>query len=147
MAAQGRDIKLAKSRVEGYRNFATKLWNACRFAEMNGCATLPGFEPDDLTEVLNRWIAHETARTVDEVTAAIEAYKFNEAASAVYHFVWNIYCDWYISDRSRRARPRPAPRSPGRATRFSRCSIPSCRSLPRSCGRSPPKAASPARSS
>jgi valyl-tRNA synthetase len=96
MAAQGRDIKLAKSRVEGYRNFATKLWNACRFAEMNGCATLPGFEPDDLKEVLNRWIAHETARTVDEVTAALEAYKFNEAASAVYHFVWNIYCDWYI---------------------------------------------------
>jgi valyl-tRNA synthetase len=96
MAAQGRDIKLAKSRVEGYRNFATKLWNACRFAEMNGCATLPGFEPDDLEEVLNRWIAHETARTVDEVTAALQAYKFNEAASAVYHFVWNIYCDWYI---------------------------------------------------
>ena len=96
MAAQGRDIKLAKSRVEGYRNFATKLWNACRFAEMNGCATLPGFEPDDVEEVLNRWIAHETARTVDEVTAAIEAYKFNEAASAVYHFVWNVYCDWYI---------------------------------------------------
>jgi valyl-tRNA synthetase len=96
MAAQGRDIKLAKSRVEGYRNFATKLWNACRFAEMNGCATLPGFEPDDVEEVLNRWIAHETARTVDEVTAAIGAYKFNEAAGAVYHFVWNVYCDWYI---------------------------------------------------
>ena len=96
MAAQGRDIKLAKSRVEGYRNFATKLWNACRFAEMNGCATLPGFEPDDAEEVLNRWIAHETARTVDEVTAALEAYKFNEAASAVYQFVWNVYCDWYI---------------------------------------------------
>jgi valyl-tRNA synthetase len=96
MAAQGRDIKLAKSRVEGYRNFATKLWNACRFAEMNGCAILPGFEPDDATEVLNRWIAHETARTVDEVTAALAAYKFNEAASAVYHFVWNVYCDWYI---------------------------------------------------
>jgi valyl-tRNA synthetase len=96
MAAQGRDIKLAKSRVEGYRNFATKLWNACRFAEMNGCATLPGFEPDDVEEVLNRWIAHETARTVDEVTAALGAYKFNEAAGAVYHFVWNVYCDWYI---------------------------------------------------
>jgi valyl-tRNA synthetase len=63
---------------------------------MNGCATLPGFEPDDVEEVLNRWIAHETARTVDETTAAIQAYKFNEAASAVYHFVWNIYCDWYI---------------------------------------------------
>ncbi len=96
MAAQGRDIKLAKSRVEGYRNFATKLWNACRFAEMNGCATLPGFEPDEATEVLNRWIAHETARTVDEVTAALDGSKFNEAASAVYHFVWNVYCDWYI---------------------------------------------------
>jgi valyl-tRNA synthetase len=96
MAAQGRDIKLAKSRVEGYRNFATKLWNACRFAEMNGCATLPGFEPDDVQEVLNRWIAHETARTAAEVTAALEAYKFNEAASAVYHFVWDVYCDWYI---------------------------------------------------
>jgi valyl-tRNA synthetase len=96
MAAQGRDIKLATSRVEGYRNFATKLWNACRFAEMNGCATLPGFEPDDATEVLNRWIAHETARTVDEVTAALEGYKFNEAASAVYRFVWSVYCDWYI---------------------------------------------------
>src|SRR5258708_39857864 len=81
MAAQGRDIKLAKSRVEGYRNFATKLWNACRFAEMNGCATLPGFEPDEAQEVLNRWIAHETARTVDEVTAALEAYKFNEPAA------------------------------------------------------------------
>jgi valyl-tRNA synthetase len=96
MAAQGRDIKLAKSRVEGYRNFATKLWNACRFAEMNGCATLPGFEPDDVEEVLNRWIAHETARTAAQVTAALEAYKFNEAASAVYHFVWDVYCDWYI---------------------------------------------------
>ena len=96
MAAQGRDIKLAKSRVEGYRNFATKLWNACRFAEMNGCATLPGFEPDDVQEVLNRWIAHETARTADEVTAALEAYKFNDAASAVYRFVWNVYCDWYL---------------------------------------------------
>jgi valyl-tRNA synthetase len=96
MAAQGRDIKLAKSRVEGYRNFATKLWNACRFAEMNGCATLPGFEPDGVQEVLNRWIAHETARTADEVTAALDAYKFNDAASAVYRFVWNVYCDWYL---------------------------------------------------
>ena len=60
MAAQGRDIKLATSRVEGYRNFATKLWNACRFAEMNGCATLPGFEALEVEETLNRWIGHET---------------------------------------------------------------------------------------
>jgi valyl-tRNA synthetase len=96
MAAQGRDIKLARSRVEGYRNFATKLWNACRFAEMNGCATLAGFEPHEVEEVLNRWIAHETQRAVNEVTDAIATYRFNDAASAVYRFVWNVYCDWYL---------------------------------------------------
>jgi valyl-tRNA synthetase len=96
MAAQGRDIKLATSRVEGYRNFATKLWNACRFAEMNGCAALPGFEPHEVNETLNRWIGHETAHAVHEVTEAIEAYRFNDAANAVYRFVWNVYCDWYL---------------------------------------------------
>jgi valyl-tRNA synthetase len=96
MAAQGRDIKLATSRVEGYRNFATKLWNACRFAEMNGCATLAGFMPQEAAETLNRWIAHEAARTAGEVTEAIEAYRFNDAANAVYRFVWNVYCDWYL---------------------------------------------------
>ncbi|CAL8981451.1 Valine--tRNA ligase [Rhodoplanes serenus] len=96
MAAQGRDIKLAKSRVEGYRNFATKLWNACRFAEMNGCVTVPGFDPRGCDETLNRWIGHELARAVAETTAALEAYKFNEAAGAVYRFVWNVYCDWYL---------------------------------------------------
>jgi valyl-tRNA synthetase len=96
MAAQGRDIKLSTQRVEGYRNFATKLWNAARFAEMNACAVPEGFDPKAATETLNRWIAHETARTSREVTEAIEAYRFNEAASAVYRFVWNIYCDWYL---------------------------------------------------
>ncbi|HLK83017.1 MAG TPA: valine--tRNA ligase [Xanthobacteraceae bacterium] len=96
LAAQGRDIKLAASRVEGYKHFATKLWNACRFAEMNGCATLPGFEPDEVGETLNRWIGHETARAVREVTEAIEAYRFNDAANAIYRFVWNVYCDWYL---------------------------------------------------
>ena len=96
MAAQGRDIKIATSRVEGYRNFATKLWNACRFAEMNGCATLPGFAPQEAGETLNRWIGHETARAVREATEAIEAYRFNDAANAVYRFVWNVYCDWYL---------------------------------------------------
>jgi len=96
MAAQGRDIKLATSRVEGYRNFATKLWNACRFAEMNGCATLVGFAPQEAEQTLNRWIGHETARAVRETTEAIEAYRFNDAANAVYRFVWNVYCDWYL---------------------------------------------------
>ncbi|HLN36389.1 MAG TPA: valine--tRNA ligase [Xanthobacteraceae bacterium] len=96
MAAQGRDIKLSAQRVEGYRNFATKLWNAARFAEINGCVHDPDFDPHHAKETLNRWIAHETAKTGRDVTAAIEAYKFNEAASALYRFVWNVYCDWYL---------------------------------------------------
>jgi valyl-tRNA synthetase len=96
MAAQGRDIKLSSQRVEGYRNFATKLWNAARFAEINGCARDPAFDPRQSKEVLNRWIAHETAKATLEVTAAITAYKFNDAAGAIYRFVWNGYCDWYL---------------------------------------------------
>jgi valyl-tRNA synthetase len=96
MAAMGRDIKLSTQRVEGYRNFATKLWNAARFAEMNGCATVVTFDPKSAKETLNRWIAHETAKAAAEVTEAIEAYRFNDAAAAVYRFVWNIYCDWYL---------------------------------------------------
>ena len=96
MAAQGRDIKLSIQRVEGYRNFATKLWNAARFAEMNDCVTVVGFDPTSVKETLNRWIAHETERAAREITEAIEAYTFNEAAGATYRFVWNIYCDWYL---------------------------------------------------
>jgi valyl-tRNA synthetase len=96
LAAQGRDIKLSTQRVEGYRNFVTKLWNACRFAEINGCVKVPDFEPKHAQQTLNRWIAHETANAAQEVTGAIKAYKFNEAAGAIYRFVWNIFCDWYL---------------------------------------------------
>jgi valyl-tRNA synthetase len=96
MAAQGRDIKLSTQRVEGYRNFATKLWNAARFGEMNGAALVPGFDPRLATETLNKWIGHELAKAAREITAAIEGYRFNEAASTAYRFVWNIYCDWYL---------------------------------------------------
>jgi valyl-tRNA synthetase len=96
MAAQGRDIKLAPQRVEGYRNFATKLWNACRFAEMNACELSAEFDPHQATQTLNRWIAHETSRATREVTEAIEAYRFNDAAGSIYRFVWNVYCDWYL---------------------------------------------------
>src|SRR5450631_3699715 len=96
MAAQGRDIKLSSQRVEGYRNFATKLWNASRFAEMNACVLPAGFDPTEAKETLNRWIAHETVRATREVSEAIEAYRFNDAASVVYRFVWNVYCDWYL---------------------------------------------------
>jgi valyl-tRNA synthetase len=96
MAAQGRDIKLSAQRVEGYRNFATKLWNAARFAELNGAVRVAGFDPKAAIETLNHWILGETEKAAAEVTAAIEAYKFNEAAGAIYRFVWNVYCDWYL---------------------------------------------------
>ena len=96
MAAQGRDIKLSTSRVEGYRNFATKIWNAARFAEMNGCVRVAGFDPKAAGAILNRWIIGETAKALAEVTAAILAYRFNDAANAAYRFVWNIFCDWYV---------------------------------------------------
>ncbi len=96
MAAQGRDIKLSTQRVEGYRNFATKLWNASRFAEINGCARVEGYDPRANKITLNRWIVGEAARTIAEVSAAIDAYRFNDAANAAYRFVWNIFCDWYL---------------------------------------------------
>jgi valyl-tRNA synthetase len=96
MAAQGRDIKLATSRVEGYRNFATKIWNAARFAEMNGAKRDDKFDPKSVKETLNKWILSEAEKAIREVTEAIEAYKFNEAAGAAYRFVWSIFCDWYV---------------------------------------------------
>ncbi|MFN3624823.1 MAG: valine--tRNA ligase [Hyphomicrobium sp.] len=96
MAAQGRDIKLSTNRVEGYRNFATKLWNAARFAEMNECVRQRGFDPSGVKETVNRWITGETERAVRAVTEGIEGYKFNDAANAVYEFVWGVFCDWYL---------------------------------------------------
>jgi valyl-tRNA synthetase len=96
MAAQGRDIKLSTQRIEGYRNFGTKLWNAARFAEMNGCARQAAFNPHQVQITLNGWIIGETAKALADVTAAIEAYRFNDAANAAYRFVWNIFCDWYL---------------------------------------------------
>ncbi|MGI8569090.1 MAG: valine--tRNA ligase [Methylocella sp.] len=96
MAAQGRDIKLSTQRIEGYRNFGTKLWNAARFAEMNGCVFQDTFNPRQTSLKLNGWIVGETAKTIAEVSAAVESYRFNDAANAAYRFVWNIFCDWYL---------------------------------------------------
>ena len=96
MAAQGRDIKLSSSRVEGYRNFATKLWNAARFAEINTCVLQSDFDPATAKVTLNRWIAGESERTLAAVTEAIQGFRFNEAAGAIYHFIWHVYCDWYL---------------------------------------------------
>ncbi|GGA53384.1 valine--tRNA ligase [Pelagibacterium lentulum] len=96
MAAQGRDLKLSMSRVEGYRNFVTKLWNAARFLEMNQCVRVEGFDPYAVTSSLNKWIAGSTAQAVADVTRAIQDYKFNEAANAAYDFVWGTFCDWFV---------------------------------------------------
>jgi valyl-tRNA synthetase len=96
LATQGRDIKLAMKTVEGYRNFSTKLWNAARFAEMNGAKFDAAFDPKSAKHTLNRWIISEAARTVADVEAGIKGYRFNEAAAAAYRFVWNVFCDWYV---------------------------------------------------
>ncbi|WP_064709134.1 valine--tRNA ligase [Rhizobium bangladeshense] len=96
MAAQGRDVKLDPARIAGYRNFGTKLWNATRFAEMNGAKSDPHFVPEAAELTINRWILTELARTERDVTEALEAFRFNDAASALYRFVWNEVCDWYL---------------------------------------------------
>ena len=96
MAAMGRDLKLSKDRIAGYRNFGTKLWNAARFAEMNGCARAEGFDPTSVKLTANRWIVGETGRLREALDAALAAYRFNDAAGAVYAHVWGKVCDWYV---------------------------------------------------
>jgi valyl-tRNA synthetase len=96
MAAPGRDVKLSEARVEGYRNFATKLWNAARFLEMNRCTLDPAFDPRAAELPVDQWILGRLSRTKTEIEAAIAAYRFNDAAHAIYHFAWHEYCDWYL---------------------------------------------------
>jgi len=96
MAAQGRDIKLSMNRVEGYRNFATKVWNAARFAEMNECRLDPAFDPKSAQSIVSRWIAGELQATAAKVTEGIDSHRYNDAAGALYHFLWHIFCDWYL---------------------------------------------------
>ncbi len=96
MTMGGRDLKLAMSRVEGYRNFATKIWNAARFAEMNGCERIAGFDPKTVKSPLNRWVLAEAAKASAEIANAIEGFRFNEAADGAYRFVWGTFCDWFI---------------------------------------------------
>ncbi len=96
LTAQGRDIRLSESRVEGYRNFATKLWNAARFCQMNECRPVEGFDPAKLVSPINRWAAGEAALTTARVGEALDALRFNEAASAIYQFAWGSFCDWYL---------------------------------------------------
>ena len=96
MAAMGRDIKLAVSRVEGYRNFVTKIWNAARFAEMNEAKPVQGFDPASVTLPLNKWIVGETARIRASTDEALAAYRYNDAANGLYAHVWGVVCDWYV---------------------------------------------------
>ncbi len=96
LAAPGRDVKMDERRVEGYRNFATKLWNATRYAQMNGCALVPGFDPAKVGLTVNRWIVGALVQAERRLAAALDGYRFNEAAAAIYQFAWNSVCDWYL---------------------------------------------------
>lgn len=96
MEAQGRDIKLAESRVEGYRNFGTKLWNASRFCEMNGIGGSDSIDAPKATLAVNKWIIGEVAKAAEGVTSALDAFRFNEASDTIYHFTWGTFCDWYV---------------------------------------------------
>ena len=95
MAALGGVLKLDMERIKGYRNFGTKLWNAARFAEMNGATGSDGTIPKPQATV-NKWIIGETAKVRAVVDEALEAYRFNDAANALYAFVWGKVCDWYV---------------------------------------------------
>jgi len=96
LAAPGRDVKLAASRVEGYRNFATKLWNAARFCQVNGCLPDPAFDPSRCRQQVNRWAVGRIVALAGRVDQALAEFKFNEAAHALYHGVWGEFCDWYL---------------------------------------------------
>jgi valyl-tRNA synthetase len=96
LAVQGRDVKLSEARVEGYRNFATKLWNAARFCEMNGARPVKGFDPRQATETVNRWLVGKLADAAARATEALAAYRFNDYAGVLYHFTWGSFCDWYL---------------------------------------------------
>ncbi|MBB5745422.1 valine--tRNA ligase [Brevundimonas variabilis] len=91
-----RDIKLSRQRIEGYRNFGTKLWNAARFSQMNDCARVEGFDPSTVDQTVNRWVRGELTKAERQVSEAIEGGRFDDAASALYRFVWNVFCDWYL---------------------------------------------------
>ena len=96
LAAQGRDIRLAEERLEGYRNFVTKLWNAARYCEMNECSAPADFDPLSVEYKPNQWIIGQVAKVQQDIDAALSAFRFNDAANAIYQFVWGTFCDWYL---------------------------------------------------
>jgi valyl-tRNA synthetase len=96
METQGRDIKLSEKRVEGYRNFGTKLWNAARFAQSNGIGASQQIGPPDATLAVNRWIVGEVAKTAQALDLAMAEFRFDAYADTIYQFVWSRFCDWYL---------------------------------------------------
>ncbi|GFE72539.1 valine--tRNA ligase [Novosphingobium sp. TCA1] len=96
MESQGRDVKMDEKRVEGYRNFATKLWNAARFCQSNGIVASTSIKAPAATSAVNKWIIGEVVETVAALDKAMADLRFDAAANAIYHFVWNQFCDWYI---------------------------------------------------
>jgi valyl-tRNA synthetase len=96
MESQGRDIKMDEQRIAGYRNFATKLWNAARFAQSNGIGASSTIEPPKADLAVNRWIIAETVNTVQALDLALADLRFDEAANTIYQFTWSRFCDWYL---------------------------------------------------
>src|SRR6185369_9676628 len=96
MESQGRDIKLDEKRVEGYRNFATKLWNAARFLQMNGVGASDGIAAPEAQLPVNRWIIGEVVETLSKLDRAFDELRYDGMADAIYHFVWGTFCDWYV---------------------------------------------------
>jgi valyl-tRNA synthetase len=96
MESQGRDIKLDEKRVEGYRNFATKLWNAARFLQMNGVGASQSIAAPEAELPVNGWIIGEVVETLAKLDRAFDELRFDEMADAIYHFVWGTFCDWYV---------------------------------------------------
>ena len=96
METQGRDINLSDSRIQGYRNFATKLWNAARFCEMNECYSVKDFDVTSAKLEISKWIMAKAKEASIEVTENLNNFRFSDAANAVYQFIWGTFCDWYI---------------------------------------------------
>ena len=96
MESQGRDVKMDERRVEGYRNFATKLWNAARFCQSNGIAASSDLNAPNATSAVNKWIIGEVSETLAALDSAMAELRFDAAANTIYHFVWDQFCDWYI---------------------------------------------------
>ncbi|MBN8648432.1 MAG: valine--tRNA ligase, partial [Caulobacterales bacterium] len=95
-AGPGRDIRMSAKRVEGYRNFGTKLWNAARFAQMNECVLGADYLPQNAKNTINRWVISKLSQTANDVENAIINHRFDEAASSLYDFIWGVFCDWYV---------------------------------------------------